>query len=152
MPKANNELLSLHEVVQSSISLFDFSTEGIYFEYSDDQVTRRIFADRQQMIRIFSNLVKNAVQGIDQESDGLIRFQITSKDKNHLIEISDNGKGIPQELQPRIFTPYFTTKTSGMGLGLAIVKSIVESMGGSIRFESEEGRGTKFFVVLPAAR
>jgi signal transduction histidine kinase len=65
------------------------------------------------------------------------------------ISIKDNGEGIPEEMQQRIFTPNFTTKTSGTGLGLAMCKSIVEQAKGDIWFETEEGKGTVFFVMLP---
>ena len=68
--------------------------------------------------------------------------------KDH-IRIRDNGEGIPEEMHNKIFTPNFTTKTSGTGLGLAMCKSIVEQAGGQIWFETEVGKGTTFFVTLP---
>jgi two-component system, NtrC family, nitrogen regulation sensor histidine kinase NtrY len=66
-----------------------------------------------------------------------------------LIEISDNGTGIPAEIQPRIFMPNFTTKSSGTGLGLAICKAIVEKANGQIWFRTAAGDGTTFYVELP---
>ncbi|MDQ6610055.1 MAG: HAMP domain-containing histidine kinase, partial [Bacteroidota bacterium] len=68
-----------------------------------------------------------------------------------IISISDNGEGIPEEMQSKIFTPNFTTKTSGTGLGLAMCKNIVEQAGGHIWFETAEGQGTTFFVQLPVS-
>jgi signal transduction histidine kinase len=65
------------------------------------------------------------------------------------VAIADNGDGIPQEMQVKIFTPNFTTKTSGTGLGLAMCKGIVEQAGGRIWFATKEGEGTTFFVQLP---
>jgi signal transduction histidine kinase len=65
------------------------------------------------------------------------------------ISVKDNGEGIPEEMRSKIFTPNFTTKTSGTGLGLAMTKSIVEQAKGYIWFETEEGEGTTFFVQLP---
>jgi signal transduction histidine kinase len=66
-----------------------------------------------------------------------------------LISVADNGDGIPAEMRSKIFTPNFTTKTSGTGLGLAMCKGIVEQAGGSIWFETNVGVGTTFFVRLP---
>jgi signal transduction histidine kinase len=64
--------------------------------------------------------------------------------------IKDNGKGIPKEMQEKLFRPNFTTKTSGMGLGLAIVKNIIESSGGTITYETKEDQGTTFIITLPS--
>ena len=66
-----------------------------------------------------------------------------------IVSVVDNGEGIPAETQSKIFTPNFTTKTSGTGLGLAMCKSIAEQAGGTIWFETKEGEGTTFFVQLP---
>jgi signal transduction histidine kinase len=66
-----------------------------------------------------------------------------------LVKITDNGDGIPENIQEKIFTPNFTTKTSGTGLGLAMCKRITEQMNGQIWFETAEGAGTSFFVQLP---
>ncbi|MEL6616849.1 MAG: ATP-binding protein, partial [Bacteroidota bacterium] len=63
--------------------------------------------------------------------------------------VTDTGLGIPEDVQPRIFTPNFSTKNSGMGLGLAIVKKAIEDLGGTIRFETEAEAGTTFFLDLP---
>jgi signal transduction histidine kinase len=67
------------------------------------------------------------------------------------ISITDNGEGIPEEMQSHIFVPNFTTKSSGTGLGLAMCKGIVEQAKGKIWFETEQGRGTTFHVELPVA-
>ncbi|HZH99610.1 MAG TPA: HAMP domain-containing sensor histidine kinase, partial [Flavisolibacter sp.] len=79
------------------------------------------------------------------------KIRITEEmiDEQIIIRIADNGEGIPDEMHDRIFTPNFTTKTSGTGLGLAMSKSIVEQAGGTIWFETEKGKGTTFFVQLP---
>ncbi len=72
-------------------------------------------------------------------------------DDKVLIKVKDNGMGITEELQAKIFTPNFTTKTSGTGLGLAMSKGIVEQAKGKIWFETKAGEGTTFFVELPLA-
>ena len=66
-----------------------------------------------------------------------------------VISVSDNGPGIPEDLQNKLFSPSFTTKTSGMGLGLSIVKNIVENFAGKIHFETQPGKGTTFFLEIP---
>jgi len=150
MPKAKKELVDLNSIIQSSINLFE-NTPNVQIEYRSDNPIRNVFADKEQLMRVFSNLIKNAVQSVEQNSEGLIKVNFKSNFESHLIEISDNGVGIPLNVQSKIFTPYFTTKTSGMGLGLAMVKSIIEEMGGSIHFKSKEGQGTTFFITLPVA-
>jgi signal transduction histidine kinase len=101
------------------------------------------------MIRVFNNLLKNAIQAIEIEEDGLIEVQISKENEMIQIAVRDNGNGIDDELQEKIFSPNFTTKTSGMGLGLAMVKNIINSHGGTIWFESEIQKGTTFFFTLP---
>ena len=63
--------------------------------------------------------------------------------------VEDTGVGIPQEVRSKLFTPMITTKAKGQGLGLAVVKRLVEALGGSISFESEVGKGTRFIIVIP---
>jgi signal transduction histidine kinase len=77
--------------------------------------------------------------------------EIEEKLQEHaaIIQIQDNGEGIAPEMQPKIFTPNFTTKSSGTGLGLAMCKSIVEQSGGAIWFKTAQGIGTTFYVSLP---
>ncbi|MBK9288690.1 MAG: ATP-binding protein [Flavobacteriales bacterium] len=110
-----------------------------------------MLADREHLLRVFNNLLKNAVQAIPEGREGHIDVRLREQDGHALATVTDNGSGIPERIHDRIFTPSFTTKNSGMGLGLAMVKRIVEQAGGSVRFESREEEGTTFFVVLPLA-
>ena len=71
------------------------------------------------------------------------------KDKRVMVEFRDNGKGIPESLRDKIFSPNFSTKNSGMGLGLAISRKIVEQLGGEIAYQTKDGVGTTFTIVLP---
>ena len=102
-----------------------------------------------QINQVFMNLLVNAAQVI--ETDGLIRIKTTADEDNVYIYISDNGGGIPDEIQERIFQAFFTTKPvgSGTGLGLTISKSIIERHHGELTVESKEGIGTIFRVTLP---
>jgi nitrogen fixation/metabolism regulation signal transduction histidine kinase len=108
-----------------------------------------VLADKDQMIRVFNNLLKNALDAIPLEREGEIHLLISLESGHYVLSLQDNGIGIPEEQQPRLFVPNFTTKTSGSGLGLAMVKQIIEHHRGTIRFETRDGQGTTFILVLP---
>lgn len=149
MPKAQNEEVNLHEVISSCLDLFD-KTDGIELSYvnqiEDDAV---VYADKDQMVRVFNNLVKNAIQAIPASQEGKIHIRLMPKDEDLLIEVCDNGSGIPEDMRSKIFQPNFTTKSTGTGLGLAMVQNIIHQAGGSITFATSENRGTCFKVMLP---
>jgi signal transduction histidine kinase len=126
--------------------------ENINFKFEIDVDEAPIQADKGQIIRMFNNLIKNAIQAIGVKTDGEIAIRLSvDKDnsESYRIEIADNGKGIPKELQSRIFNPNFTTKSTGMGLGLAIINKIVSNHKGTITFKTEQDKGTVFIVLLP---
>jgi signal transduction histidine kinase len=108
-----------------------------------------VYADKEHLNGIFSNLIKNGIQSIPQGQDGVVAIKMETNGNRVTVAISDNGTGIPEEIRMKMFTPNFTTKSSGMGLGLSIVRKYVENAGGSIWFESESGKGTVFYVELP---
>jgi two-component system nitrogen regulation sensor histidine kinase NtrY len=110
-----------------------------------------VLADKDQFVRVFNNLIKNAIQAIPADRAGKISIDITQKDKKVEVKITDNGVGIDPSKVGKIFVPYFTTKSTGTGLGLAMVKQIIENHQGTIDFETELGVGTTFEVVLPVA-
>jgi len=104
--------------------------------------------DSEKLIRVFNNIIKNAIQAMPEASKGRIEIKISPNEKHTLISFSDNGKGIDPELKNRLFEPNFTTKSSGMGLGLAICKNIIDSLDGKIWFSSKENEGTVFYIEL----
>jgi two-component system nitrogen regulation sensor histidine kinase NtrY len=148
MPRSQNENLNLADAISSAKNLFT-ATAGITITFHDDGIERRIYADRQQMIRAFSNLIKNAIQAIPEDREGKIDIKIDTANNYHVVSISDNGTGIEEEQRSKIFTPSFTTKTSGTGLGLAIVKNTIEQIGGKVWFETNSSEGTSFYMQLP---
>ncbi len=152
MPRAKAEELDLGELVGTAVSLFD-ATPGVSCTL-DRQHTGPlpVRADREQLLRVFNNLLKNAVQSIPDEREGHVAIILRSTGTEVLAEVRDNGSGIADEDLERIFSPNFTTKSSGMGLGLAMVKRMVESAGGRVWFETEGGKGTSFFVALPLGK
>lgn len=148
MPKAVNERINLAEVIRNTIDLFS-NTENITFGFACSDESICIMADKEQISRVFINLVKNAIQAIPENRAGKIKLSLEKAGGKAVITIADNGKGIPEELLGRMFTPNFTTKSSGMGMGLAIVKNIVETCNGSITFHTDIKRGTAFTVEIP---
>ena len=108
-----------------------------------------IRADKTQINRLFTNLILNAIQSVPSEREAVITVSELITDRHIIIKIKDNGQGISEEISLKIFTPNFTTKSSGTGLGLAMCKRIVEQSEGKIWFETEVGTGTTFFVKLP---
>ncbi|MEO7523495.1 MAG: HAMP domain-containing sensor histidine kinase, partial [Ferruginibacter sp.] len=110
-----------------------------------------IHADKTHINRLFTNLILNAIQAVPETEIAKINITESIEDQKLLVKISDNGHGIPEDVRSKIFTPNFTTKTSGTGLGLAMCKRIVEHADGEIWFETVEGGGTSFFIEFPLA-
>ena len=108
-----------------------------------------IEADKTHINRLFTNLILNALQAIPENSKAKIVITESIQDNNVTISIADNGLGIAEDVRSKIFTPNFTTKTSGTGLGLAMCKRMVEQAKGEIWFETKPGEGSIFFVQLP---
>ncbi|MCF8380438.1 MAG: GHKL domain-containing protein [Bacteroidales bacterium] len=149
MPKANSEVLDLEKKLKKSIELFTDYERCILSFKNNSPVPLMVFADKEQLSRVFINLIKNAIQAIPENTVGRINIRLEKKGEIALISIKDNGKGIAEEIRGKLFQPNFTTKSSGMGLGLAIVRSMVQNAGGSVYFETEYGKGSTFFVEIP---
>jgi two-component system, NtrC family, nitrogen regulation sensor histidine kinase NtrY len=149
MPKSNQITINLIPIIENVITVFNPSENiEIVFEYEQDDI--QINADKDLIIRVFNNLIKNAIQSIPNEGKGYIVIRVKKIDVSTIIEIIDNGIGIPEDMQHKLFVPYFTTKSTGTGLGLAMVKQIIEIHGGKIKFESKLHSGTKFTIELPS--
>jgi signal transduction histidine kinase len=108
-----------------------------------------IKADKTQVNRLFTNLLLNAIQAVPEGRNPKITIAQQIKDNLIITEIRDNGQGIDEAAIEKIFTPNFTTKSSGTGLGLAMCKRIVEQTEGEIWFKTALNEGTSFFVELP---
>ncbi|WP_290868085.1 ATP-binding protein [Flavobacterium sp.] len=146
MPAQQNETLNVVAVVELTMDIFN--EEYVHFKAEEDEIISKI--DRTQLIRIITNLVKNAIQAIPESQENkAVCVNIKKAMGNVVITVADNGIGIAPEDFNRIFEPKFTTKTSGMGLGLSIIKNIIENYNGTITFESQKGKGTTFKVSLP---
>jgi signal transduction histidine kinase len=138
----------INEVVENVHDLFS-EQKNVELSLDLPQQRYHILGDKNHLIRVFNNLVINAIQAIPSDRQGHIRVSLSRQGNHAVIQISDNGGGIPPEISDRVFEPNFTTKTSGSGLGLAICKKIIEAHDGDIRFETRENAGTDFFVEVP---
>lgn len=144
----SNEVLDLHEMLSSLTSLYK-TMENVLFKWVPVHGKILIYADKTQVNRLFTNLLQNAVEACHDRTTSIISLQEELIFGRILIKINDNGEGIPEQMQSKIFIPNFTTKSSGTGLGLAMSKTIVEQAKGRIWFETTENVGTTFYVELP---
>lgn len=149
MPGTNPVEVNLIDQIGITLELFK-DTDNIAFRVKWPIESKVIvWADKEHLNGVFSNLIKNGIQSIPPGQEGLIKVSLEVKRDKVIVAISDNGTGIPLELRKKLFTPNFTTKSSGMGLGLSIVKKYIETAKGRIWFESVADNGTVFYVELP---
>jgi signal transduction histidine kinase len=145
MPAQQKETLNVIEVVKLALDIFN--EPYIHFIADEEEIVAKL--DRTQLIRVVTNLVKNAIQAVPEVENPRILVSVASEGDKVKISIADNGVGISDEFKDKVFEPKFTTKSSGMGLGLGMVRNIVENYGGSIEFTSQFGKGTVFTVKFP---
>ena len=145
MPVQESELLDVVKITRLAKDIF--TEKFIVFEAYNEPLFARL--DRTQLIRILTNLIKNAIQACNEVSKPSVVVSVKKKNDKLCISVTDNGHGISQENIDKIFEPKFTTKTSGMGLGLAMVKNIVQTYDGQIEVEPNTPKGTSFHVWLP---
>ena len=151
LPKTNNKKVLLNDVVETIHDLFrQRSDMDIRLVEPIDDIGA--YADKNHLLRILNNLVKNSIQAIPEDRRGQIVLKLFKEENKAIISVTDNGSGISEDMQTKIFRPKFTTKSSGSGLGLAIAANMVDSIGGRIHFESKEDQGTTFFLELPLIR
>lgn len=149
MPVGRKEKLELCSVLRSALSLFENISDISFSTNFAVEEPCHVKADKKQLIRAFNNLIENSIQATENEENKHISIELREKADHYRIILKDNGTGIDPALGDQIFSPRFTTKTSGMGLGLAMVRSIIQDFGGRINYESELGRGTSFIIDLP---
>ena len=145
MPAQQNETLNVVNTVRLALDIF--TEPFIHFISDEEEIIAKL--DRTQLIRVITNLVKNATQAVPDVESPRILVSVASESDKVKISVADNGIGIADDFNHKIFEPKFTTKSSGMGLGLGMVKNIVETYNGSIDFTSQPGKGTVFTVIFP---
>jgi len=103
----------------------------------------KVSADQSALKQVLINLIQNSLEAIRPDGKVLVRaFMEDNRPYRLILEVSDNGKGIPADDLPRIYEPFFSSKASGSGLGLTICKQLVEQMGGELVIHSQENSGT----------
>lgn len=155
LPKPEKENTSLPKIIDEVISIYkNMPNKEIEFSTKDVSPNINIYADRNQIRQVISNLIKNSIEAFDKSGKISIRTSLISKKGIFYcrLTIEDDGPGIPEEIKDKMFTPYETTKKDGTGLGLAIAERIIFTHDGRITFNSQEGVGTTFVIDLPTAR
>lgn len=146
MPAQQNDTINVVKIIRLALEIFNESY--IQFESLEEEIIAKM--DRTQLIRVITNLVKNAIQAIPKSKENpKVIVTVTKENQSFKITVQDNGIGISKEQQEFIFEPKFTTKSSGMGLGLGIIKKIIENYNGTISFTSQQHVGTLFTVIFP---
>jgi nitrogen fixation/metabolism regulation signal transduction histidine kinase len=151
LPAPQTEIVPLKELIDETTASFQASyPEVVFFQHIGDDITVR--ADRGQIGRVFQNLIRNAIDAMDEGGEITLYASLVTKGNIHYsrIQIQDTGPGIEDRDREKLFHPYFTTKDHGTGLGLAIVERIIFDHKGSIWFDTEPGIGTTFYIDLPS--
>ena len=155
-PEVITTEVDVAEKLSNVITLQRANDEQIPVRYVGPDSGVLVRADNEQIAQVFVNIIRNALQALAndqqpaanrQSPDIIVILNAAYSDREVQISISDNGPGIPESIQARIFQPNFTTKSNGNGLGLAISKHIVEGSGGRIEFETSS-KGTTFYIYL----
>jgi signal transduction histidine kinase len=146
--------LVLKDIVEDSLELFQerLAKSRVTVELELDDNCPTVQADADQMSQVMINLIMNALHAM--EDGGTLHVGLEPEQDGIKLTVSDTGHGIPQAALPKIFEPFYTTKEfgKGTGLGLTVVKGIIEEHHGTITVESEEGKGTRFTIVLPQSQ
>jgi len=139
----------IKDLIDSTLDLvkYDKRTKNIKIIEEIPDGLPEVFADGNQLIQVFMNIILNAADAM--ESGGELDIKAWQEGNYICIAFKDTGPGIPEELKDRIFEPFFTTKEKGTGLGLAVSYSIIQSFGGKIEVESKPQEGTTFTIRLP---
>jgi len=145
LPKTQLEKSDIVDATKKVVEIFE--QNNIHFQSSKESIVIKL--DKEQWIRVMTNLIKNSIQAIPSDRDPNIKVEITDSTNSVKIIVSDNGLGVLEKNKEKIFEPKFTTKTDGMGLGLGIVKNIINSHRGKISYKSKPKKGTRFTISLP---
>jgi signal transduction histidine kinase len=146
LPEPQFEQIDFKQLIINTLPLFE-NNPIIDFKFSGSEFA--VLADKKMLGQILNNLITNALQATQTTLNPQIELSLNSNATQIILAVKDNGIGINEAAQEKIFTPYFTTKSSGSGIGLNVVKQILEKHNGHIHFESEEGKGSCFFISLP---
>jgi PAS domain S-box-containing protein len=145
-PMPHLEEVKVENIILAVLSANDFP-DNIHVDYLISEENVKLLTDPAYLKRILTNLISNAVQAMPD--GGKLSIKVNRKDGKVIVSVKDTGQGIPHEVRERIFTPLVTTKPRGQGFGLAVIKKLTEALNGSVKFESEIGKGTQFTLEFP---
>lgn len=150
LPEPKKELFSLTDLLHNLGELLqtDFKANNILFSLSCNPSSIKMEGDKNQLSQVFLNLLKNAMQALEETTDATISI-IVQQTNSLRIDITDNGSGIPNELQEKIFIPFFSTKSEGMGIGLSLCKQIIRHHGGHLSLKESRHGKTIFTIEFP---
>lgn len=140
------EEIDLEQTIHSVLARLDIPG-NVTVKHSVRRDFPKLKTDQAYMQRILTNLANNAIQAMPK--GGKLAITAATKNGKVIITVEDNGEGIPENVRSKLFTPLMTTKSKGQGFGLSVVKRFTEGLGGTVTFESEVGKGTKFIIELP---
>ena len=148
MPDPKLESFDLREPIRKVVHLYSDNDEVLIDAELPEEAVM-VKSDEKLMGRVVTNLVLNGIQAVPHERQPILKVELSSAGKKAELKITDNGSGIPPEVEDKIFVPNFSTKFTGSGIGLAVAKRAIEYSGGEIFFESHEDKGTTFAINLP---
>lgn len=149
MPEANLRLDDFHACVMEVVRLYQGTQKNLFIEKRLDERIGKIRIDREQMKRVFINLIDNAISAMNGNGRITLKTELDEAAKRVRVEITDNGEGINPKNRDKLFLPYFTTKKKGTGLGLAIASRIIADHNGSITLKNSKVGETTFLIELP---
>jgi Signal transduction histidine kinase involved in nitrogen fixation and metabolism regulation len=143
-----NSIINLYQILSEQKTLFD-TRDNIRIAFYHCSEECNIYARKGQIIRVIVNLLSNAIQAVEDNGRGYIKISLNQDKEMYSVSFEDNGYGVKEEDESKLFKPNFTTKSSGTGLGLAISKNIIEQSGGKIFYKKSEFGGACFTFTLP---
>ena len=159
MPAAEMKFENLNEIVRKAIFAEEFAHSDVEYRLHLPDEALTIRCDERHLNRLLTNLLQNAQEAIDARRSvdggdvppGYVDVTLYGEGQNAVLEISDNGIGLPAEGRERLTEPYITNREKGTGLGLAIVKKIMEEHGGRMRLDDADGGGARVHLTFPLA-
>ena len=149
MPASHPTNNNINELINEAITLYHQAHRTIKFSFKQDQTLPSFLFDRDQIKRVFINLLDNAVTAVGETGEISTEINYNKELNIAVFTVADNGHGISPSDRDRLFEPYFSTKKTGTGLGLAIVNTIISDHNGFIRVKDNNPKGTKFIIELP---
>jgi signal transduction histidine kinase len=148
-PRLQPEPVQVGDLLDEAVGLIEAEAHriGVRIERHVPTDLPPVAADRSQLTQVLLNLARNALEAMPD--GGTLRMEAAATPRALTLDVTDSGRGIPREIRPRLFEPYYTTKVTGLGLGLALARQIVEAHGGTIEFEPTAEGGSRFRITLP---